>query len=272
MDKAYIANQVIGDRVYVDITPGKTFRGLVQGIPRMGKSVLLKRLMLELSKQPTRQIVCFDPKYGDYSDMTRRIHLFSDQLEFNDILNSLVGEMNRRLARLRNLSKGALTPEDGIYQIDVVIDEAEKFFKPSDETIPKSVKDRRMAMVTELADMGGAAGISVIISAHSASSKTMDTDLRAQLIDLRFGFRTGSVEMTKYIAGESYEQAPMHDLPYDGQGVMYAATNDPSTRGYFRKCRVRPIEEGEVGYIMDQTARFKRDLTFLDSSSPDYAF
>ncbi|MBE6472593.1 MAG: hypothetical protein E7Z99_03310 [Coriobacteriaceae bacterium] len=269
----HIANTVIGHPITIDASPGKTWRGMMQGASGAGKSEILRTAICELSQLSYREQIVFDDKYVSFVELSDRIHIFDQQHAYNDVLASCVGEMRRRLYELKRLGKKELTPHDGeeYYQLDVWIDEANSFFAPEDPAITKTMLSERLRMACQLGQLGRAVGISLFVAGQNLSAKVIDTSLRNLLVDIRLGLRTGSIEATKFLVGDRSESAPCELLP-DVPGIMYAMTNDSSTGNHFIKCRgIRtPLDVAEQ--IARETAHYKRELTFLNPSSEDYAF
>lgn len=271
INQATIARTVTGRPITVDISSGKTIRGICQGSSGSGKSEMLTTLLCELAKCPYRQQIVFDDKYVSFIELLPRLTIYDQQTGYNDVLASLCGELKRRLVTMKETGRKALTPQDGFDQIDIIIDEASSFLSPDDSAITKTMRDERLRMLCSLGQLGRAVGFSLIVATQVASSKNIDTSLRNLLVDVKFGFRSGSQESTRFLTGDRYEEAPMELLP-DVPGLMYCMSNDESTGNHFVKCKaiMTPLEV--VEQIAQRTARHKRDLTFLDASSDDYAF
>jgi len=269
---ALIARTVTGRPVTIDISAGKTFRGICQGSSGAGKSVLLTTLICALSKCSYRQIIVFDDKYISFLELLPRIYIFDEQVRYNDVLSSLVGELKRRLTALKELGKKELTPQDGYYHIDIIVDEASSFMHPDDPAITKAMRDERLRLLCTIGQLGRCVGFSIILATQVASAKNIDTSLRTLLSDVKLGLRSGSQESTKFLTGDRYEEAPMELLPVNPPGLMYAMTNDESTGNHFIKCKVIYTPPEVVERIARDTAHYKKPLTFLDAKSEDYAF
>lgn len=268
---ALIAATVVSSPVTIDVSPGKTLRAICQGSPGSGKSVLLATLLCALAECPYRQQVVFDDKYVSFVELSPRITIFDQQVRYNDVLASLNGAMRRRLVALKALKKKSLTPYDGYDMIDVVVDEASSFLNPDDSAVTKTMREERLRMLCNLAQLGRAVGFSLVVATQVASSRNIDTSLRNLLVDAKFGFRSGSQESTRFLTGDRYEEAPMETLP-DVPGLMYCMSNDASTGNRFVKCKAVMTTPGMMEEVAQRTAHYKKKLTFLDATSEDYAF
>lgn len=269
--KALLARTVTENPITLDISRGKTIRGIVQGASGSGKSALITTLASELAKSPSRQIILFDDKYVSYIELLPRAYIFDEQVKYNDVLSSLVGELKRRLVKLKESGKKELTPDEGYYQIDLIVDEASQFLNPDDPSITASMRSQRLQLLCTIAQLGRCVGYSLLVATQVASSKNIDTSLRNLLVDFKAGFRSGSQENTKFLTGDRYAEAPMELLPAV-PGLMYCMTNDSSTGNHFVKCRAILTPTHVVERIAEETAQYKQPLHFLDSSSDEYAF
>jgi hypothetical protein len=271
MTKALVASTVTGNPVTVDISPGKTFRGICQGTSGAGKSVLLTTLVCELAKCSYRQIICFDDKYVSFLELLPRVYIFDEQIRYNDALSSIAGELKRRLVALKGLGKKELIPQDGYCQLDLIVDEASSFLTPDDPAVTKGHREERLRLLCTIAQLGRCCGISLLLATQVASSKNIDTSLRNLLVDVKFGLRSGSQESTRFLTGDRYDEAPMELLPAV-PGLMYCMSNDDSTGNHFVKCKVIHTPLEVVEQIAQRTSHFRKELTFLDSASDDYAY
>lgn len=276
---ALIAQTVEKHDITIDVSSGVTFRGICQGVPGSGKSELLSTIIAGICPCEYRQVIVFDDKAISFLEYQNRIHIFSDQIRYNDILYSLVGVMKQRNEMLKNMAnkspdipKKTLTPDDGFYQIDIFIDEANTFFQPEHNAVTDKMKKDRMKLVTTLAQQGRSVGISMIIAGQNMSSKDIDTSLRNLLVDIKLGLRSGSAEATKFLTGDRYEEAQMELIPEGAPGLMFAKTNDASTGDHFYSCRAIRTPHEEAVDIAWAYASYKKPLSFLDASSDDYTF
>lgn len=271
MTKALIARTVTGNPITIDISKNRSYRGIIQGISGAGKSELLTTFTCSLAKCDYKDIICFDDKLISMIELSPRIFIYDKQVEFNSILASLVGELKRRLTFLKSCGKKELLPSDGYNHIDILIEEASSFLSPADETITNTMLTERLRLLCTLAQLGRCCMISLIVATQVASAKNIDTSLRNLLVDVKLGLRSGSQESTKFLTGDRYMEAPMETLP-NVAGLMYAMTNDESTGNHYIKCRAIYTPSDVVERIAQETAHYKKPLTFLDADSDDYAF
>lgn len=182
---------------------------LIGGTTGMGKSTSFKLILYSLLKNTPEDQIEFkllDLKKGiEVSDFKgfKNVDISRDEFEALKTLELVCKEMNRRYKILESKGEKLLDPvKSKLPRIVVAVDEASVIFGKtrSNSNIAKTVKKAR-ERCEEIAKLGRAAGIHLILATQRATSASIDTSTLDNL-DGRLCFRTQSVSGSTAILGD----------------------------------------------------------------------
>lgn len=222
------------------ITVPLLFTGfLIGSLPRVGKTVLLRSLMVPWLMDPNARVIAIDGKGGNDMKPADRIAYryisgvtpVAVQLVVQTV-KELTVEVDRRNAVIQGLPiedcpDGRLTPELAanprldMKPVGVFIDEVHRYLEHAvyGKTIAYDLK--------ELAKVAPSVGISLFLSTQRPNAKTMDDGLRGSL-GTRIALRTANMAVSKMILGDA---APGYDASKFGKrhkGVFIVVGADDS--------------------------------------------
>lgn len=163
---------------------------LIAGATGSGKSVLIQALILDIAAtNPSRlaKIILIDPKMGvDYTAIEKLPHIqggiIVDQVRSAEVLEGLVGEMDRRYELFRKASardlktfNGKVPIADRLPMVYLIHDEFAEWM------LTDTYKDAVAAIVQRLGVKARAAGIHLIFAAQRPDANVMPVQLRDNL-------------------------------------------------------------------------------------------
>lgn len=215
---------------------------LIGALPRMGKTNALRLLLSAAVLDPHARILAWDGKGGkDLAALQQVAHAFGagqdDRVAGGlvDALTALEQEMQRRYQVLNRLPddecpEGKITPalshdqRRGMPLTVVAIDEFQVFLEN------KKHGARVLELLTNLAKVGPAAGIILILSTQRPSSTVMKTDFR-DVIGTRIAFRVTTREFSEMILGSGTYRAGLDASKFlashKGVGILLGADDGP---------------------------------------------
>ncbi|WP_370946973.1 cell division protein FtsK [Amycolatopsis sp. cg5] len=256
------------------------FASMVIGsLPRMGKSFLLRLILLIGALDPRVEIHCYDLKgLGDFAPLEPVAHRYRAGVEADDFLYILTnlrefqGELDRRAKTIRSLPRD-LCPENkitpqlasnrslGLHPIMVAIDECQKLFEH-----PEHGKEFE-AVCEDLVRRGPASGIMLLLATQRPDAKSIPPGIGANMI-IRFALKVmGQTENDMVLGTSAYRngiRATLLSRSDLGIGILAGEGDDPCTvRGSYidgpaaetiaHRARALRQEAGRLtGYAADQ--------------------
>jgi S-DNA-T family DNA segregation ATPase FtsK/SpoIIIE len=208
--------------------------GIIGAVPRMGKTFLLRLLMLIACMDPRAEVHGYDLKgTGDLSAIARIAHRYRAGDEEEDIeyaladLRELRTELRRRAKVLRGLPKD-LCPESkvtsaladrkslGLHPIVVGVDECQVWFEH-----PKH-GDEFEEHCTDLVKRGPALGITLLLATQRPDSKSLPTGISANAT-VRWCLKVmGQIENDMVLGTGSYKRGIRANmLAWGDKGICY---------------------------------------------------
>ncbi|MPZ61591.1 MAG: cell division protein FtsK [Propionibacteriales bacterium] len=211
---------------------------LVGAIPRMGKTLAARLLLLAAALDPYVEQHIFDGKGGrDWKPFEKIAHRFGLGVRsqvvqaLRDDLLDLREEMNRRYDVLGTLPvelcpDGRITPRlarmksKGLHPIVIGIDECQRYFEDP------TYGDEIVTLLTELAKVGPAVGIILVLATQKPDEKSVPTRLR-DVIGTRFALKTMTWQSSEAVLGAgSYSagyDASRFQRAHKGVGLLLGA-------------------------------------------------
>lgn len=251
------AKRPTGEPIRVSLDNG--FLGGVFGGSGSGKSVFTKRFLLEALKtyHERLQVLILDPKRVGFEigGWGRRCYIYSDPLQFGQVLTSLLNEVDRRYLELAE--KGLSRMPDDREIILLVCDELPMVTGNAMLT-DKQQKAIQQTLVA-LCQRARQSGVALLLVSQTAATAVLPNAARAS-IDQRFVFRLASEEEVKMASAGRVEECPANTLYLDGEG--YHLTN--RTQGLYVRGRVRFVTSEEEENTLAAVAGDKRYLYMTD--------
>jgi S-DNA-T family DNA segregation ATPase FtsK/SpoIIIE len=189
---------------------------IIGAVPRMGKTVALRVLLLMAALDPRAQLHVYDLKgTGDLSALRQVAHRYRAGDDDDDIsyaledMRELSRDLTRRSKTIRELPRD-LAPENkitpqlagnsrlGLHPVVIGVDECQRFFEHPEHGAEFA------SICEDLVRRGPAVGIMVILSTQRPSAKSIPTDISSNAI-LRFALRVlGQVENDMILGTSSY--------------------------------------------------------------------
>ncbi len=216
---------------------------VIGAIPRLGKTFLLRLLLLAAALDSTVQLHIYDLKGGaDLLPLEGVAHRFRIGDDADDVaylvadLRELSTDMPKRYRTVRNLPRhicpeGKITPELaarrdlGLFPIVLALDECQRAFEHP--THGREIEE----IVTDLAKRGPAVGIIVILATQRPDAKSLPTGISANAI-LRFCLKVaGQLENDMVLGTSAYKngiRATMFSRTDKGVGYLAGEADDPT--------------------------------------------
>ena len=217
---------------------------IIGSVPRMGKTFLLRLLLLLAALDPRAEIHAYDLKgTGDLSPLEHVAHRYRAGEEDDDIAYALAGmrglrdELRRRAKVIRELPKdicpeNKVTPELaskkslGLHPIIIGTDECQVWFEH-----PKYGEEFE-SICTDLVKRGPALGIVLILATQRPDSKSLPTGISANA-SMRFCLKVmGQLENDMVLGTSMYKngvRATMFNFKTD-KGIAYFAGDGDEPR------------------------------------------
>jgi len=254
---------------------------IIGSLPRMGKTFVLRLILLIGALDPRVQIHAYDLKgLGDFAPLEPVAHRYRAGVEEDDFLYMLTdlrefqGELDRRAKTIRQLPRD-LCPENkitpqlasnrrlGLHPIMVAVDECQKLFEH-----PEYGKEFE-AICEDLVRRGPASGIMLLLATQRPDAKSLPTGIGANAI-IRFALKVlGQTENDMVLGTSAYKnglRATLFSRRDLGIGILSGEGDDPCTvrASYIdgpaaetiaRRARALRQAEGRLtGYAADQDA------------------
>lgn len=216
---------------------------VIGAIPRMGKSFLLRLLLLAAALDVRAEVHIYDLKGGaDMLPLEQVAHRFRIGDDNEDIayllsnLRELGRDMTGRYKTVRSLPRdicpeGKITPELagrrdlGLYPVVLALDECQRAFEHAMHGAEIE------ALITDLAKRGPAVGIIVILATQRPDAKSLPTGISSNAV-LRFCLRVaGQTENDMVLGTSAYKngvRATMFARGDVGVGYLSGEADDPT--------------------------------------------
>lgn len=201
---------------------------LVAGATGGGKSVFFKQALVGLLKSSKHlQLYLLDLKRGvefKVFDTLENVVVAKDEAAALSALQVVVAEMNRRFRYLEEKGFTEIVPgRDGLDRIVVAVDEASVLFtigKASKES--KAVAIGARELTDEIAKLGRAAGIHLILATQKVVKETIDTRVQTN-INAKMCFRVNTIASSMTVLNNK-KAADLPDVK--GRGIWSVGSND----------------------------------------------
>lgn len=201
---------------------------LVAGATGGGKSVFFKQVLVGLLKSSKFiQLYLLDLKRGvEFRPFAAldNVEIAKDEVSSLSTLQSVVAEMERRFKLLEEKGFNEIHPErDNLDRIVVAIDEASVLF-----TVGKTSKANKenaqsaREMTDQIAKLGRAAGIHLILATQKVVKETIDTRVQTN-INAKMCFRVNTIASSMTVIGNK-KAADLPDIK--GRGIWSLGSND----------------------------------------------
>lgn len=201
---------------------------LVAGATGGGKSVFFKQVLVGLLKSSKfLQLYLIDLKRGvEFKPFgaLNNVEIAKDEVSALSTLQSVVAEMERRFKILEEKGFNEIHPErDNLDRIVVAIDEASVLF-----TVGKTSKANKenahnaREMTDQIAKLGRAAGIHLILATQKVVKETIDTRVQTN-INAKMCFRVNTIASSMTVIGNK-KAAELPDVK--GRGIWSLGSND----------------------------------------------
>jgi S-DNA-T family DNA segregation ATPase FtsK/SpoIIIE len=185
---------------------------LVGAIPRMGKTLAARLLLLAAALDPYAELHVYDGKGGtDWRSFLAVAHRcgFGARTEvvqdLRDDLRELQSDMNNRYDRMAELPADvcpeakvtprlASTSAVGLHPVVIGVDECQRYFEDP------TYGDEIVSLLTELAKVGPAVGIIVVLATQKPDAGSVPTRLR-DVIGTRFALKTMTYQSSEAVLG-----------------------------------------------------------------------
>ena len=211
---------------------------LVGAIPRMGKTTAARLPAAAAALDPYARLLVWDGKGGtDWEPFAHLAHVYAAGVRESVVthlvatLTELVADMNTRYERLRTLPR-ELCPEAKVTPAItrnrrlkmpltlVAIDEVQRYLEHPDHG--KTI----LALLTDLAKVGPAVGIMLLLATQKPSSDVLPDDLRGQL-GTRFALKVMTWQASDTILGAGTAKAGLDASRFlrahKGVGILLGA-------------------------------------------------
>ncbi len=210
--------------------------GVIGALPRMGKTFILRQLLLIASLDPRCKIYAFDLKgTGDLSPLKLVAHRYAcdsrpDKIAgLLPIARELREEMHRRADKVSDLpyevcpenkvtSELASRRDLGLEPIFVGVDECHELFEHED----KAVADEFIRIFTDLVKRGPALGIMVYLATQKPSAKSIPTGISDNAV-IRICLKVHGQTSNDQVLGTSAHKMGIKAtmLAFEDKGVAY---------------------------------------------------
>lgn len=201
---------------------------LVAGATGGGKSVFFKQTLVGLLRSSEfLQLYLIDLKRGvefkPFSTLAN-VEIAKDEASALAVLQSVAAEMERRFKLLEEKGFNEIHPQrDKLDRIVVAIDEASVLFTVGKTS--KSAKETALSardMTDQIAKLGRAAGIHLILATQKVVKETIDTRVQTN-INAKMCFRVNTIASSMTVIGNK-KAAELPDIK--GRGVWSLGSND----------------------------------------------
>lgn len=201
---------------------------LVAGATGGGKSVFFKQVLVGLLKSSKYiQLYLLDLKRGvEFRPFAtlKNVEVAKDELSSLTTLQSVVAEMDRRFKFLEEKGFNEINPErDSMDRIVVAVDEASVLFTVG-KTSKASKENAQSAreLTDQIAKLGRAAGIHLILATQKVVKETIDTRVQTN-INAKMCFRVNTIASSMTVIGNK-KAADLPDIK--GRGIWSVGSND----------------------------------------------
>lgn len=217
---------------------------LIGSIPRIGKSFAARLVTCAAALDPYVRLVVFDGKGGtDWKALSRVAWRWGKGVRpatverLAAVLAGLVEEMNDRYDRLdsyppEDVPEGKITPaisrdpDAGMPLILVTIDEVHRYLES------KEHGEAILASLVELAKVGPAVGIMILLATQKPDSTVLPTELR-DVLGTRFALKTMTWQASDTILGAGSYKAGLDASKFlrshKGVGILLGADDESAT-------------------------------------------
>ena len=207
---------------------------VIGAIPRMGKTFLLRLILLAAALDPRSEIHSYDLKgTGDLKPLARVSHSYRAGDEDEDMeylmadIRQVHKELRRRTKAINDLPS-KLCPENkvtdelaskkslGLHPIIIGIDECQRLFEHD------SHGDEAEAICEDLVKRGPATGIVIILATQRPDKDSLPTGIRANAV-MRFCFKvTGQLENDMVLGTSMYKKGVnATEFSFKDKGIAY---------------------------------------------------
>jgi len=250
---------------------------LVGSIPRMGKSNAARIVVAAAALDPTTRLIVFDGKGGKDWQATEAVAHFYAAGTRKTVVEALVGvlqdaveDMDQRFERMRKMPddvcpEGKVTPQItrrphyGMPLTVVCVDEVHRYLEHPEHggTIE--------ALLTELAKVGPAAGIMLVLATQRPDAKVIPAGLRDQM-GTRFALKVMTWQSSEVVLGAGTYGAGLNAAEFlkehVGVGILLGADDSQATGGGALTVRTHELDLPVMRTICDRAreARAKAGL------------
>jgi|GEM_PF-1393363 len=222
---------------------------LLGGEPGSGKSVASQLLISALAADPGCVLVGIDLKAGlELRAWRDRLDSFARTPDEALVsLNAVAAEMHRRLRWLYDETDHRKVPH-GTPLLGLVIDECAQL---TGESAPKELRDAANAVLTQIVQLGRAAGVVVVICTQKPSAASISSSVR-DLISTRWCLRVVSRPAAEAVLGPLPQDATRlpWQIPTAWRGVGLIRDDE----GTVRVCRSYYLDEPTVDRLAELAA------------------
>ncbi|MBQ9059496.1 MAG: hypothetical protein IJ125_09955 [Atopobiaceae bacterium] len=254
----------LGEDVKLGLSSG--LLGLIQGQSGSGKSVLSSEIVISLAEAmgASFQPICIDPKRVSLAWLLPRAHVYINENDWLQVIDSLCSEMERRyLYMLREgLEEYPISPERPF--ILLVLEEMSAI--TNSQHLLKKEREHFQSQLVDYVNRCRQCGMGLLIICQSCDSSVMPTVVRSDC-STRFAMKTSGQEQVKMISAGREEECPCDLLTLPGQ--FYALTSE--TGGRWIKGRApQPMSMEERVKRVARLAADKRTPYCLKWDSPEF--
>ncbi|MDN5750195.1 MAG: hypothetical protein L0H64_17070 [Pseudonocardia sp.] len=216
--------------------------GVIGGLPRMGKTFVMRQLGLVFALDPRTRIYAFDLKgTGDFGPLSLVAHGYGVGDEPEDIdaqlvqLRDLHGEMRRRVRAIRRLAETdrELCPENktndliasrrdlGLEPILLLVDECQIWFEHPDKA-KDGLREEFIRICTDLVKRGPAVGVHCYFGTQKPDAASIPTPISANAA-IRFCMKVMGQPANDAILGTGAYKAGLNAtvFAYEDKGLGY---------------------------------------------------
>lgn len=225
--------------------------GVIGAVPRMGKTFLLRELLLIAGLDPRARVYAFDGKgTGDLSACEPFAHYIGvgdepeDVAEQLEVMRGLRRELRRRARALRELPReecpeskvtSALADrrELGLEPIVIGVDETQVWFEYGEKgsKADKAIRQEFAAICTDLAKRGPALGFTLLLATQLVTADTIPTSV-SNVAVIRFALKLLGHVANDQVLGTGARRAGIDATMFsvDDKGVGYLLADGADAR------------------------------------------
>jgi DNA segregation ATPase FtsK/SpoIIIE, S-DNA-T family len=253
-------------RVKINLMEAGATGVLIGGQPRMGKSITANNILVPCMLDPSVRIWLVDGKGVDYlplAPMAHRMVRGPEPGKVVEMLEELTGVMNTRYLALAEVgaskvARDMITPQFPLHAL--FIDELARYTAMANPTLRKLVGVR----LRDLASIGPAAGIFLVLATQRPDTTVVDSTIRAQM-RLRLALRMADWQGSNTILGDGMAKAgyDASDLLEEHQGVSLMTRSGGAVM-----MRAHRVEVEDLAAVAPAAMRIRRAANALPTGRP----